>query len=164
MKFVGLQHFCKCSADVNFALWSVWASCYQPRRRYIQYINTDTPQTQVHGKHACIHTFVGNYKCTEGACRGKCFCIIITSAPPRICYCMFSSSCLFPRFPTEPYICWHSVLFLANVCQKWTECLACLLQLSAAGLCSVLGVCSAFIHCLLMSYPHYIRSRIHLMH
>lgn len=32
---------------------------------------------------------------------------------------------------------------------------------STAGLCSVFGVCSAFIRCLLMLYPHCIWSRVH---
>ena len=84
---------------------------------------------------------------------------------------------VFSYFPTEPYICWHSVLFGANVCQRWTECfklpaLHCwwfllffffFFSLHCRPVFSFFGVCSAFIRCFLMLYPHCIWSCVHFL-
>lgn len=67
---------------------------------------------------------------------------------------------VFSYFPTEPYICWHSMLFGANVCQRSCECFK-LPALHCWSFCrfsfftplqacvQFFGVCSAFIRCLL---------------
>lgn len=100
----------------------------RPRGRYIYstltyiYINT---RTYTHK--ACIH-LERNQKWKEGACRANGYVSLTTSATLRSCYSVltnglwsFPALFVFLHFPPEPYICWRSILFGANVCQKSAE-------------------------------------------
>lgn len=141
-RFVGLEHFCRCSPDESLALWPVWASYSQAKTEvYTQYINIYThTQTHSHIQKTCIHIVRNGQKWTEGACRGEWLCFLDNINTKVLFQCpnkgtlVFSSSFLFSHI----FLLSHTfvdILFCLGqmYVRDQLSVLSCLLQLSTAG-------------------------------